>query len=63
MADVTDYTQIYLSPSCEKCKGEERTWCQSDVYDPCPECGRVSTCYLAADQVHALMEQVRQAGF
>lgn len=38
MSDFIEHASIWLSPSCGKCRDEERTWC-SNPQEPCPECG------------------------
>lgn len=33
--------QIWLEPICHDCFARsEATWCQDNVYEPCPDCGR-----------------------
>lgn len=37
---MSEHAVIWLEPSCDKCCGEDRLWCQDNVWeDGCEECG------------------------
>ena len=53
MMTDNDHPVIWLEPSCAACAskyigGDDRTWCQDDVYPPCEDCGRKATKYELA---------------
>jgi hypothetical protein len=51
---MSDHAQIWLSPRCGKCEGEERTWCQGNVWlEGCEPgmCSAKPTEYVRADLV------------
>ena len=53
---MPDHKEIWLSPICDECRGEERTWCQNNewLHGGC-ECGVLPTRYvLAANTAPAL---------
>lgn len=60
MADEQNHSVIWLQPWCDGCqkyqyRDEGRTWCESDIYEPCEECGRQAVKYvLAPDQPSAV---------
>jgi hypothetical protein len=47
-----DHERIWLQPRCDACRGEDRTWCQDNVWsegcDP-PDCSNAPTEYVRAD--------------
>jgi predicted RNA-binding Zn-ribbon protein involved in translation (DUF1610 family) len=47
LAGELPFREIWLDPFCADCwtPGTEITWCQHDVYDPCPTCGRKAIRY------------------
>lgn len=51
---MTDPLVIWLGPSCDSCRGNEREWSADDVFDRCDECGAPPVKYiLAPDQLPA----------
>ena len=52
-----DHERIWLQPRCDVCRGEDRTWCQDNVWsegcDP-PDCTNAPTEYVRADLVAPL---------
>lgn len=47
----SEWKEIWLEPSCERCRddGQERTWAEHDLYDPCAECGQKPARFTLAD--------------
>lgn len=49
--DMGDLETIWLKPACKECidcindTDYGRTWCQDNIYEPCPDCGRLPTKY------------------
>lgn len=55
---VLPYPVIWLEPVCDKCGEEaEVTWCQDDVYEPCPLCGKKGIRYLLDRRQRARCEE------
>ena len=47
-----DHERIWLQPRCDVCRGDDRSWCQDNVWsegcDP-PDCSNAPTEYVRAD--------------
>jgi hypothetical protein len=59
---MSDHVQIWLSPRCGKCEGEERMWCQDNVWlEGCEPgmCSAKPTEYVRADLVATPAEVAR----
>ena len=58
---MVDHERIWLEPGCDgnSFAGEGRTWCQDNVYDPCPDCGAEATEYVRADLSAAELTRLR----
>jgi len=54
---VTDHTEIWLEPSCDRCDDEvNHTWVASEqILQPCTKCGRKPVCYVAFAAVSELL--------
>jgi hypothetical protein len=48
MSEFVEPKRVYLEPICEKCESgfEDRRWCEDDVFDNCPECGKRGPEYI-----------------
>lgn len=42
---------IWLQPGCGECKGDDRLWCQDDVWGKCETCGRKPAKYKLVSPV------------
>ena len=49
--ETPEHKTIWLQPWCDKCSrcGEDRNWCEDDVWVACEECGKPSVKYVLAD--------------
>lgn len=49
---MEQHKTIWLQPSCDRCRGYDRDWCQDNVWeDGCETCGEPPVKYvLAPDQ-------------
>lgn len=48
----TEHAEIWLSPICDRCNPDGRTWCQDDM-GPCDDCGAPSVRFVRADAAEA----------
>jgi hypothetical protein len=45
-----EHKTIWLEPWCDRCDatGDDRMWCQDNVWEPCDECERRPVKYVLA---------------
>jgi len=59
-----DHERIWLQPRCDACRGDDRSWCQDNVWsegcDP-PDCANAPTEYVRADLVAPLRAETIKA--
>jgi hypothetical protein len=64
MSEHKEHRMIWLEPQCAAEAGEDRQWCQDDVWGECDECGTPSVKYIIATEYDALVKalmDIRQA--